>query len=56
MNEFKTNLHDGCDNSALSVVMIVTPVTAQNMTGGNMTGGNMTGKVLHLCRRHWMSC
>ena len=29
--------------AALSVVMIVTPVTAQNMTGGNMTGGNMTG-------------
>ena len=24
--------------AALSVVMIVTPVTAQNMTGGNMTG------------------
>jgi hypothetical protein len=31
--------------AALSVVMIVIPVTAQNMTGGNMTGGNMTGKV-----------
>ena len=31
--------------AALSVVMIATPVTAQNMTGGNMTGGNMTGKV-----------
>jgi hypothetical protein len=29
--------------AALSVVMIVTPATAQNMTGGNMTGGNMTG-------------
>ena len=27
----------------LSVVMIVTPVMAQNMTGGNMTEGNMTG-------------
>jgi hypothetical protein len=29
--------------AALSVVMIATPVMAQNMTGGNMTGGNMTG-------------
>ena len=28
---------------ALSVVMIVTPAMAQNMTGGNMTGGNMSG-------------
>ena len=31
--------------AALSVVMIATPVMAQNMTGGNMTGGNMTGKI-----------
>ena len=30
--------------AALSVVMIATPVMAQNMTG-NMTGGNMTGKI-----------
>ena len=29
--------------AALSVVMIATPVMAQNTTGGNMTGGNMTG-------------
>ena len=29
--------------AALSVVMIATPVMAQNMTGGNMTGGNITG-------------
>ena len=32
--------------AALSmVVMIASPVMAQNMTDGNMTGGNMTGKV-----------
>ena len=31
--------------AALSVVMIATPVMAQNTTGGNMTGGNMTGKI-----------
>ena len=37
-NGFKTNLHDGSDNSALSAVMIATPIMAQNMTGGNMTG------------------
>ena len=43
-NEFKTNLHDSNNNlAALSVVMIATPVMAQNMTGGNMTGGNITG-------------
>jgi hypothetical protein len=29
--------------AALSVVMISTPVMAQNVTGGNMTGGNLTG-------------
>jgi hypothetical protein len=29
--------------AALSVVMIASPVMAQNMTGGNMTGGNVTG-------------
>ena len=29
--------------AALSVVMIATPVMAQNVTGGNMTGGNLTG-------------
>ena len=31
--------------AALSVVMIATPVMAQNTTGGNMTGGNMTGSI-----------
>jgi hypothetical protein len=32
--------------AALSmVVMIASPVMAQNITGGNMTGGNMTGTV-----------
>jgi hypothetical protein len=30
---------------ALSVVIIATPVMAQNMSGGNMTGGNMSGKI-----------
>jgi hypothetical protein len=29
--------------AALSVVMIATPVMAQNVTGGNLTGGNLTG-------------
>ena len=29
--------------AALTVVMIATPVMAQNMTSGNMTSGNMTG-------------
>ena len=28
--------------AALSVVMIATPVMAQNVSGGNVTGGNMT--------------
>ena len=29
--------------AALSVVMLTTPVMAQNVTGRNMTGGNLTG-------------
>jgi hypothetical protein len=32
--------------AALStLMMIASPVMAQNITGGNMTGGNMTGKI-----------